>query len=68
MLIKRLKKPKQDVKSNNPTNADILSLERKLSDQLGASVKIKHLRSGSGSLVIKYNGIDELEGILRHIS
>ena len=68
MLIKRLKKKEQGIKSEVPRSADILSLETKLSDQLGASVKIKHLRSGGGSLVVKYNDIDELEGILRHIS
>ena len=67
MLIKRLKKTQRGVKSNASANADILSLETKLSDQLGASVQIKHLRSGSGSLTIKYNSIEELEGILRHI-
>ncbi len=67
MLIKRLKKTQRGVKSNVSANADILSLETKLSDQLGASVQIKHLRSGSGSLTIKYNSIEELEGILRHI-
>ena len=68
MLIKRLKKKEQGIKSEVPRSADILSLETKLSDQLGASVKIKHLRSGGGSLVVKYNDIDELEGILRHIN
>ena len=68
MLIKRLKEKEQGIKSEVPRSADILSLETKLSDQLGASVKIKHLRSGGGSLVVKYNDIDELEGILRHIS
>lgn len=67
MLIKRLKKPERRVKSQISTNADILSLETKLSDQLGASVQIKHLRAGSGSLVIKYNSLEELEGILNHI-
>jgi ParB family chromosome partitioning protein len=68
ILIKRLKEKEQGVKSEVPKSADIQSLETKLSDQLGASVKIKHLRSGGGSLVVKYNDIDELEGILRHIS
>ena len=67
ILIKRLKEKEQGVKSKVAKSADILSLETKLSDQLGAFVKIKHSRSGSGSLIVKYNDLDELEGILQHI-
>jgi ParB family chromosome partitioning protein len=48
-------------------NADIRRLEIKLSEKLGARVKIDHSSKGSGKLVINYNSLDELDGILKHI-
>ena len=49
-------------------NADILRLEEDLSDKLGASVSIDHSVKGKGKLVIKYNSLDELDGILAHVN
>jgi len=34
---------------------------------LGASVSIKHGRTGSGTVVINYGSLEELDGILAHI-
>lgn len=48
-------------------SADIRSLETKLSEKFGANVSIEHTVKGKGKLVISYNGLDELEGILNHI-
>ena len=42
-------------------------LERRLGEQLGARVQLRHARSGKGRLVIHYNSLDELEGVLAHI-
>ena len=60
------------VKNSGPTqkresSADIRSLETKLSEKIGANVSIEHTVKGKGKLVISYNGLDELEGILNHI-
>jgi ParB family chromosome partitioning protein len=46
---------------------DIRRLERELADKLGAKVLFRHNSSGRGSLVVSYNSLDELEGILTHI-
>jgi ParB family chromosome partitioning protein len=46
---------------------DILRLERELADKLGAKVAFQHLASGKGKLIVSYNSLDELEGILGHI-
>lgn len=46
---------------------NISKLEDEISDQLGAKVTIKHKARGSGALVIQYNSIEELEGILKRI-
>jgi len=46
---------------------DIQRLEMELSDRLGAKVRIDHAKKGNGKLVIRYNSLDELDGILKHI-
>jgi ParB family chromosome partitioning protein len=46
---------------------DIKSLEERLSETLGADVQIQHTSKGAGKLTLKYNSLDELEGILSHI-
>ncbi len=46
---------------------DIQHLEQKLSEQLGAGVLIQHSSIGKGKMVIRYNSLDELDGILIHI-
>ena len=48
-------------------NADIRKLETDISDRLGAKVRIAHTNKGAGKLVITYNSLDELDGILKHI-
>ena len=48
-------------------NPDVQRLELDLSEKLGARVAIQHTRSGKGKLVVNYNSLDELDGILEHI-
>ena len=48
-------------------NADIRRLEVEISDKLGAKVSLQHTQKGAGKLVISYNNLDELDGILKHI-
>lgn len=48
-------------------NQDIQRLEQRLSEQLGAGVAIQHGSGGKGKMVIRYNSLDELDGILTHI-
>jgi ParB family chromosome partitioning protein len=50
-----------------PVDPDIHRLERELADKLGAKVAFQHTTSGKGKLVVSYNSLDELEGILGHI-
>mgnify|MGYP003976109529 FL=1 len=49
-------------------DSDIKNLEENLADKLGAKVMIQHTVKGKGQLVLKYNSLDELEGILSHIN
>jgi len=48
-------------------DADIVALERELSEKLAARVSIQHGRGGRGKLVIGYHSLDELDGILERI-
>ena len=48
-------------------DADIRRLEMDVSDILGAKTSIDHDRNGGGKIVINYNSLDELDGILKHI-
>jgi ParB family transcriptional regulator, chromosome partitioning protein len=67
-LVRRLIAPaavqKTDSKVEDP---DIRRLELELADKLGAKVAFQHGSSGKGKLVVAYNSLDELEGILSHI-
>lgn len=47
---------------------DVERLEEDLGEKLGAEVKIDYNTKGKGKLIIKYNSLAELDGILKHIS
>jgi ParB family chromosome partitioning protein len=57
----------EKVKPDVTVSADIRRLQDQLSDTLGAGVEIQHGAKGKGKLVISYNSLDELDGILGHI-
>ena len=65
-LVRRLQseKPKAPPRAPDP---DIRRLQESLSERLGAAVRIDHGNKGKGKLVIAYNSLDELDGILGHI-
>jgi ParB family chromosome partitioning protein len=46
---------------------NVQRLEQELADKLGAKVAIQHSTAGKGKLVVSYNSLDELDGILAHI-
>lgn len=60
-------KNKSKPKTAAAPSADIRRLQEQLSDTLGAEVDIQHTAKGKGRLVINYNSLDELDGILAHI-
>ena len=48
-------------------DANVERLEQELADKLGARVAIQEGSGGKGKLVVSYNSLDELDGILAHI-
>jgi ParB family chromosome partitioning protein len=47
---------------------NVRKLQQELTDRLGAKVAVQHSVTGKGKVVISYNSLDELDGILTHIS
>ena len=65
-LVRRLLHPEK--RSGRRIDPDILRLQNRIGENLGAKVKIHHLASGKGKLVISYNDMDEFEGILERLN
>ena len=59
--------PDVKTKVSKPVDPNINRLQNDLSEKLGVPVTVKHGNNGKGSLVLKYNSLDELDGILAHI-
>lgn len=67
-LVKRLLEgPASPSQKSATPNADIRRLEIEISEKLGAKVSVDHGTKGAGKIVIDYNSLDELDGILKHI-
>ena len=49
------------------SDPNINQLEQDLGERLGAKVKLQHSSKGAGKLVVSYNSLDELDGILQKI-
>ncbi len=68
-LMRRMVQEKEQgkKKTSMKIDPDIKRLEDDLSDRVGARVAITHNAKGKGKLVISYNSLDELDGVLAHI-
>lgn len=56
-----------ELENNHKIAPDVLRLERSLGERIGAKVAIRYNTKGKGKMVIEYNSLDELDGILSHI-
>ena len=69
-LVRRLQTPSggdasaERISSRDP---NVARLEQDLAEKLGARVAIQQGAGGKGKLVVTYNSLDELDGILAHI-
>jgi ParB family chromosome partitioning protein len=67
-LVRRMVEPKPATDGSAAAiDPNIQRLEGELADKLGARVNIEHARAGHGRVVIRYNSLDELDGILGHM-
>lgn len=67
-LVRRLLEDKEKIKSKTVSSPDLQKLEEGLSEKVGVPVMIQHSAKGKGKLVLKYNNLDELDGILAHMN
>ncbi len=65
-LVRSLSAGKKEKMPARNVDADTRTLEQRISSQLGQPVQIQHTTKGKGKLVINYNSLDELDGILSH--
>ena len=67
-LIKKMLSTEPKTEKKTPAKAlEVQKLEEDLSQKLGAKVAIQYNTKGKGKLVVEYNNLDELDGILEHI-
>lgn len=68
-LVKKSVSAGDKAPARKPQRPDpnITQLEQDLAGKLGADVKLTHSSKGAGKLVISYNNLEELDGILEHI-
>ena len=68
-LVRRIQQQKKDGgKTTKRLDPNIKQLEDELSERVGARVIIQCNAKGKGKLVISYNTLDELDGVLEHIT
>ena len=67
-LVRRMLQEKEKgTKKQKRIDPNIKALEDELSEKIGANVAIQCNAKGKGKLVISYNTLDELDGVLEHI-
>ena len=67
-LVRRLQAQKNKKGAvSNKIDPDIRHLRDNLSEKLGTQVNIQHTAKGKGKLILNYNSLEQLEGILDHI-
>ena len=66
-LVKRLQNNPAKPSPGSAPDPDIRNLQEDLSARLGTRVLVQHGASGKGRLVIHYNTLDELDGILNRV-
>ena len=71
-LVRRLSAPpepasKAPIAAAHKADPNVTALQQDLSERLGAKVLIQQGSGGAGKLIVSYNSLDELDGILGHI-
>ncbi len=66
-LVQSLTRPRPAKKPPRTVDNDVRRLENELSEKLGTRVTFQQGSAGKGKLLIPYNSLEELDGILEHI-
>lgn len=66
-MVRRLQQQTTKAVPVKAIDPDLKKLEEGLAEQVGVPVILQHSAKGKGKLMFKYNSLDELDGILRHL-
>jgi len=66
-LVRKTQQEEDRLEPEENTDRDIKELEERLGEKVGVPVMVQHSAKGKGKLVLKYNSLDELDGILAHL-
>lgn len=66
-LVKGLQNNHSKSTAKEPVDPNIRQLEQDLMERLKARISLQHQKGGKGKIIISYNSMDELDGILQHI-
>lgn len=66
-LVRKIQQGTPEIVVAQKPSSDVLKLEESLSEKVGVPVSISHSAKGKGKLVLSYNSLDELDGILAHM-
>ena len=67
-LVRNLQQREIKIEARKVIDPNISALQNQLAEKLGAKVAIQTMTKGKGKLIIHYNSLDELDGILEHIA
>jgi ParB family chromosome partitioning protein len=67
LVRKMLAEPRSEEGSRTKVDPDVIRLEQQLTSFLGQRVSIKQQSKSKGQLSIRYDSLDELDGILSHM-
>lgn len=66
-LVKSILNPTPKVTHNDAQSQDVKKLSQRLTDALGAEVKLKHKKDGQGSVEIFFHSQDEFAALLKQL-
>lgn len=65
-MVQRMLNPRPN-RASQPVDRDLLRLQEEVSDNLGATVRIKANRKGAGEVSIRFGNLDQLDGLLARL-
>jgi ParB family chromosome partitioning protein len=66
-LVQQVKEPAKPTPKPPAQDPDIRLLEESIATRIGALVSIRHGKQGAGRLIIRYDSLDQLEGVLERL-
>ncbi len=66
-LVRKLQEAGQATRPGRQQDPDITRFAEQITEKLGARVQIQHSSKGAGKLIISYDSLDQLEGVIERL-